>query len=194
MLKLTNPRFPKGLEDMSVEDRRNVIDPYRYWEDDAIKAALDEQRRPFSVLLENFGNDFNIGTVIRNCNAFLADGIWVTGRKRFNRRGAMCTDLYQHLYYAKTTEEVIREQKKLGMRVVVLDNIDGASDMRDYQWNPETLMVFGQESIGVSQTALDLADNVVYIPQFGSTRSLNVGCASGIAMYDYAAKVPFSPR
>ena len=49
-------------------------------------------------------------------------------------------------------------------------------------------MLFGEEQRGLSKEALALADHVVYIPMWGSVRSLNVGTSSGIAMYDYAMK------
>lgn len=191
MSKLTNPNFPVGLEESPLEDRRNVIDRFKYWELDAIRAELDKDRRPFSVMLENFGYDINIATSIRNGNAFLPEEIWITGRKRYDKRGSMGTYHYEHIFHALTSKEVIEAKKEAGSRIVVFDNIDGAEDLRDYKWDPSSLMIFGQEDIGVSQAALDLADDVVYIPQFGSTRSINVGCATSIAMYDYASKVRY---
>jgi tRNA G18 (ribose-2'-O)-methylase SpoU len=182
-----NPRWPTGLEERPL-DQRNVIDHYKYWTDEAIRAALDERRNPFALLLENFAHDFNVSQAIRNANAFLAEEIWICGRRKWDRRGAVGTHNYEHINLAPTSEEVIDDFRSRGWRIVCLDNIDGAEDMRDFEWPQKSLMVFGQEDIGVSQTALDKADDVVYIPQLGSTRSLNVGCASGIAMYDWHSK------
>jgi tRNA G18 (ribose-2'-O)-methylase SpoU len=192
-MPLTNPRFPANLDQTPPDqDRRNVIDHFKYWSDEAIRAALDQNRRPFSLLLENFAYDFNISSAIRNANAFLAQEIWISGRRKWDKRGAVGVHHYEHVHHARESATVIDDFRNRGYQIVVFDNIDGASDLRDYSWQPETLMIFGQEDIGVSQTALDRADDVVYIPQFGSTRSLNVGCSSGIAMYDYAAKVSFA--
>lgn len=166
-----------------MEDNRNVIDHYKYWADDAIKAALDTKRLPFNVICENFQNDFNIATTIRNANAFTAKEIWIIGQKKWDKRGAVGTYHYEHIKYAPDFADLY--DLILDYPLVVFENIEEAQDIRKFHWPHECTMLFGQESIGVSQEALDLADHIVYIPQFGSTRSLNVGTASGIAMYSY---------
>ena len=167
----------------TATDNRNVIDYYKYWNEDAIRASLDKIRFPFIVAIENFDKDFNISTTIRNCNAFTGKEIWILGRKRWDRRGAVGTYHYEHLKFGDSISAV--KDAYPDHRVVVFENYDEAVDIREYEWHENTIMVFGQESIGVTDEALDLADDVVYIPQFGSTRSLNVGVASGIAMYSY---------
>lgn len=68
-------------------DRRNVGDAYRYWTREAIVADLDTRRHDFHVAVENWGHDFNIGSVVRTANAFLAKEIHIVGRRRWNRRG-----------------------------------------------------------------------------------------------------------
>ncbi|MFM1918129.1 MAG: hypothetical protein RJB01_1644, partial [Actinomycetota bacterium] len=78
-------------------DTRNVVDRYRYWRLEAIVSDLDSQRHEFHVGIENFAHDFNIGSVVRTANAFLAKEVHVIGNKRWNRRGAMVTDKYQHI-------------------------------------------------------------------------------------------------
>lgn len=168
-----------------VEDRRNVIDHYKYWTDDAIRADLDTKRHSFAILCENLAHDFNIGTVIRNANAFLACEVWIAGRRSWDRRGAVGTYNYEHLHHAKTSTEVIEDFRARGYEIIALDNQEGAENIYSYQWPEKALMVFGQEQIGVSPEALALSDRCVYIPQFGSTRSLNVGVASGLAMFSW---------
>ncbi|RPI23562.1 MAG: rRNA methyltransferase, partial [Actinobacteria bacterium] len=78
-------------------DRRNVVDCYRYWSRPAIVAHLDSRRHPFHVGIENWEHDFNIGSIVRSANAFLAAAVHIVGRRRWNRRGAMVTDRYQHI-------------------------------------------------------------------------------------------------
>lgn len=166
-------------------DTRNVIDHYKYWSNDAIKAALDEVRLPFVVVCENFAHDFNISTVVRNVNAFTAKEVWIVGRRKYDKRGAVGTYNYVHVKYAPTTEEVIELYRAQGYAIIAVDMTDDAIDIGCFDWPEKSLMIFGQEQLGVSQEALDLADHIVYIPQYGSTRSLNVGVASGIAMHTY---------
>lgn len=172
-----------------MTDTRNVIDHFKYWETDAIKAALDKVRLPFVVLCENFDKDFNISTVIRCLNAFTGTRVWICGRRKWDKRGAVGTNHYEHISYAKTSEEVIKTYKSSGYQIVAMDMIPGAENIHNFTWERETLMIFGQEQIGISEESLDLADHIVYIPQYGSTRSLNVGVAAGIAMFSYAAQI-----
>lgn len=189
MSDLINPNFPTELLDPAVtrEDRRNLMDAYKYWEDEAIKADLDTRRHDFAVVLENFAYDFNIATAVRNSNAFLAKEVFVCGKKKWDKRGAVGTYKYQHVFHHFTWEELSPSLE--GYTPVVFDNIDGAENLFDYEWPEKPVMIFGAESVGVSPDALQAAEDVVYIPQFGSTRSLNVGTSSGIAMYDYLQKL-----
>ena len=115
------------------------------------------------------------------------------GRRRFDRRGAMGTHRYQHVHHSADEPALLARLRRDGMRIVAIDNVPGAVSLMGYAWRPESAMVFGQEQVGVAPHALAVADDVVYIPQYGSTRSLNVGTASGIAMYSYAAAVLGEP-
>jgi len=191
MSDLHNPAFP---DPEALRDPRNLIDHFKYWSHDAVRAALDARRHPFAVVLENFAYDFNVATAIRNANAFLAREVWIVGRRRWDRRGAQGTHRYEHVHRAGTTGDAVRGLRAEGYRVVAVDNVEGAADLMRFRWPARAAMVFGQEQIGVSPEALGLADHVVYIPQYGSTRSINVGTASGIAMYAWAAQHAGSPR
>jgi tRNA G18 (ribose-2'-O)-methylase SpoU len=164
-------------------DNRNVIDHYKYWNEDAIRASLDTKRFPFIVVCENFDKDFNISTVIRNCNAFTGKEIWIVGNRRWDRRGAVGTHHYEHVKHAESVGEIVLQHPDY--KVIVCEAYPDAKDIRAYDWPEKTILVFGQESIRVTDETLAIADDVVYIPQYGSTRSLNVGCASAIAMYSY---------
>lgn len=190
---MATPRNPNFPEDEAFADPRNVIDHFKYWHHDAIVAALDARRHEFVVVLENFAYDFNIATAIRNANAFLAREVWIAGRRRFDRRGAMGTHRYQHVHHTDDEPALLARLKDDGMRIVAVDNVAGARSLMGYPWDPRSVLVFGQEQIGVAPHALEAADDVVYIPQYGSTRSINVGSASGIAMYSYAAAVLGDP-
>src|SRR4051794_40537700 len=96
-------RWPTGEqydEQLLAEgDRRNVVDRYRYWSLEAIVADLDGRRHDFHVAIENWQHDFNIGTIVRTANAFLASEVHIVGNRRWNRRGAMVTDRYQHVVH-----------------------------------------------------------------------------------------------
>src|SRR3954468_11223274 len=95
-------------EPLKQGDRRNVVDGYRYWRREAIVADLDTRRHPFHVAIENWTHDLNIGTVVRNANAFLAAAVHIVGNRRWNRRGAMVTDRYQQVLHHPTIDDFTR--------------------------------------------------------------------------------------
>lgn len=164
-------------------DARNVVDAYRYWRREAIIADIDSRRHPLHVAIENFGNDANIGAVVRTANAFAVDTVHIVGRRRWNRRGAMVTDRYQRLVHHDTTEDLLSFARDAGVTVVAVDNVDGAVRLEETALPRDCLLVFGQEGPGISDAARSGAALTVSIAQFGSTRSINAGAAAGIAMH-----------
>ena len=179
----TGPEYDQQLLDEG--DRRNVVDAYRYWTMEAIVAELDKRRHPLHIAIENFENDSNIGTVVRTANAFLVEAVHIVGRKRWNRRGAMVTDRYQHLLHHETVSDVISWAREHDLAVVAVDNVPGSVPIESVELPERCLLLFGQEGPGVTEEAQQAADLTVSIAQFGSTRSINAGVAAGIAMHSW---------
>jgi tRNA G18 (ribose-2'-O)-methylase SpoU len=174
-----DPRLDPEL--LAVGDRRNVVDRYRYWRVEAIVADLDARRHDFAVAIENWRHDLNIGTVVRTANAFLAAEVVIVGRRRWNRRGAMVTDRYQHVRHVASIAELVASAD--GRTVVAVDNLPGAVRIESLRLPRRSLFLFGQEGSGLTDEARAAADLVCSIAQFGSTRSINAGVAAGIAMH-----------
>ncbi|TQS46658.1 TrmH family RNA methyltransferase [Cryptosporangium phraense] len=168
---------------LAAGDRRNVVDRYRYWRRDAIVADLDRVRHPFHVAIENWQHDFNIGTVVRTANAFLAREVHIVGRRRWNRRGAMVTDRYQHIRHHADVDELLAWAADSRLPVIGIDNLPGAVPLETVELPRACVLLFGQEGPGLSDSARAGLDLVCSIAQFGSTRSINAGVASGIAMH-----------
>ena len=166
-------------------DRRNVVDRYRYWRVEAIVADLDRTRHPLHVAIENWGHDFNIGSVVRTANAFNVAAVHVVGRRRWNRRGAMVTDRYLHVRHPADVGELVAWADASGVPLIGIDNVPGAAPLETYALPRVCCLVFGQESNGLSAEALAACRSVLAISQFGSTRSINAGVASGIAMHTW---------
>ncbi len=167
-------------------DTRNVIDRYRYWRLEAIVADLDRQRHPFHVAIENWQHDMNIGSIVRSANAFAADTVHIIGRKRWNKRGAMVTDRYQHVMYHPDVESFVEWAAKAELPVIAIDNVEGSVAIESYAFPRACVLLFGQEGPGLSPAALAAADSVVEITQYGSTRSLNASAAAAVAMFAWA--------
>jgi tRNA G18 (ribose-2'-O)-methylase SpoU len=169
-------------------DRRNVVDHYRYWRRDAIVADLDTRRHPFHVAIENWQHDFNIGAVVRNANAFLAREVHIVGKRRWNRRGAMVTDAYLRVHHHPDFAALTAWAGAEGLPLVGIDNLPGSQEITTADLPRACVLVFGQEGPGLSVAARDACSAVLHIPQFGSTRSINAGVASGIAMYEWVRR------
>ncbi len=181
-----DPRYDPTL--LRDGDTRNVVDAYRYWTREAIVADIDTRRHPLHIAIENFGNDANIGAVVRTANAFAVDTVHIVGRRRWNRRGAMVTDRYQRLRHHDTTAELLEFAARAGLAVVAVDNVPGAARIEQTSLPRECLLLFGQEGPGITDDAKAGAAVTVSIAQFGSTRSINAGVAAGIAMHTWIAQ------
>ena len=177
----TEDRYDPEL--LAEGDRRNVLDRYRYWTVEAIVAELDTRRHPFHVAIENWQHDLNIGTVVRTANAFLAAEVHIVGKKKWNRRGAMVTDRYQHVRHHPDPADVARFAQEQDLAVVGIDNLPGSTDLDASPLPERCILVFGQEGPGLSDRIRPYLDEYRSIPQFGSTRSINAGVAAGIAMH-----------
>ncbi len=178
-----DPRYDATL--LRDGDTRNVVDAYRYWTREAIVADIDRRRHRLHIAIENFGNDANIGAVVRTANAFAVDTVHIVGRRRWNRRGAMVTDRYQRLRHHDTTADLLAFAGDERLTVVAVDNVPGAKRIEETTLPLACLLVFGQEGPGITDDTKTGAELTVSIAQFGSTRSVNAGVAAGIAMHTW---------
>lgn len=172
-----NSKFDTG------SDTRNVLDEFKGWEHEAIVAELDKRGTGLEIAIENTERDFNMGTIVRSANAFGVRHIHVIGRKQWNKRGAMATDKYLHVHYYPSVKEFTDAMDERQRTVIAVDNIAGSVPLGKVKLPKNTVLVFGQEGPGISTELAETAEKIVAIEQFGSTRSINVGVAAGIAMY-----------
>lgn len=164
-------------------DSRNVVDRYRYWSMAAIVADLDTVRHSFHVAIENWQHDLNIGSIVRTANAFLANTVHIVGRRRWNRRGAMVTDRYQHVLHHPTIDDLIVYASENSLPIIAVDNVPHSVPIETRELPEACIILFGQEGPGLSPEAIGAADEVIEITQFGSTRSLNASAAAAIVMH-----------
>jgi tRNA G18 (ribose-2'-O)-methylase SpoU len=183
----TGPHFDPEL--LELGDRRNVVDKYRYWSVEAIVADLDNSRAKLHIAIENWQHDLNIGSIVRTANAFLAKQVHIIGNKRWNRRGAMVTDRYQHILHHPTVEEFVAWSKTANegkeMPIIAIDNVPGCKQLETYKLPETCVLLFGQEGPGLSDAAIAASKDVVEITQFGSTRSINASAAAAITMHQW---------
>ncbi|MCI6585480.1 MAG: RNA methyltransferase [Mobiluncus porci] len=173
-------------------DRRNVPDRFRYWTNEAITAQLDRELEPdpsdlsvpvLEIAIENIGHDFNIGSIIRTANGLGVRHVHIVGRRRFNRRGAMVTDRYLHVHFHQDAPALAAYARSRGLTIIGMDNLPGAKPLEDCELPQRCLMIFGEESQGLTDDMQDILERLIQITQYGSTRSLNVGHAAAISMW-----------
>jgi len=176
-------------------DTRNVVDKYRYWSMEAIVADLDSKRHSFHVAIENWQHDLNIGSIVRTANAFLAAEVHIIGNRRWNRRGAMVTDRYQHIKHHPTVEDFVAwaatANDGKALPIIAIDNMPGCKQLESYQIPKSCVLLFGQEGPGLSEAAIKASKDVVEITQYGSTRSINASAAAAITMHAWITKHKF---
>lgn len=176
-----DPRY--DLELLEKGDRRNVLDEYRYWTVEAIKSELDKTRVSLHVAVENWQHDLNIGTIVRTANAFNVEMVHIIGKRHWNRRGAMVTDRYLNIMHHETVAGFVEYMEVDKRLIIAVDIITGAVELSQTKLPARSVLVFGGEGPGLSSDMQLVAEKTVMIEQFGSTRSVNVGVAAGIAMY-----------
>lgn len=177
----TDSRY--DVELLENGDKRNVLDKYRYWTVEAIKADLDKTRATLHVAIENWQHDLNIGTIVRAANAFNVETVHIIGKRHWNRRGAMVTDRYLNIIQHSTVDEFAEFMKNDNREIIAVDIVPGAVELSKTILPERVVLVFGGEGPGLSAEMQTVAIKTVMIEQFGSTRSVNVGVAAGIVMY-----------
>ncbi|WP_454229423.1 TrmH family RNA methyltransferase [Propioniciclava flava] len=179
-----DPRLDPAL--LADGDRRNVLDRYRYWSVEAIVADLDAHRAGLHIAIQNWEHDFNIGSVVRTANAFNVAGVHILGRRRWNRRGAMVTDRYLHVFHHPSAEDFAAWLQDHQVTAIGVDNLPGSVPLETAVLPRDCCLVFGSEGPGLTDEVLALCSGLVAITQYGSTRSLNAGAAAAIAMYQWS--------
>ena len=176
---------------LRMGDRRNVVDRYRYWTMEAIVADIDAHRHPFHVAVENWQHDMNIGSIVRSANAFAADTVHIIGRRRWNKRGAMVTDRYQHVLHHPDVETFLAWAREQRLPVLAVDNVEGSVPIETFDLPERCVLLFGQEGPGLSAEAIAGSEAVLEISQFGSTRSINASAAAAVVMHAWVVRHRF---
>lgn len=184
------------MNDFVIEpelDTRNLVDEFKGKSNEQVRAELGERRNSLEVAIENVEHDFNVGTIVRSANNFNVGIVHIIGRKKYNRRGAMCTDKYLEIKYWTDFESFVVDQRARGREIVAIENnTERAKPIHQKIFSKNTTLIFGSEGNGISAELTAAADDVRFIESFGSTRSLNVGVAAGVAMYEWVRQVVLS--
>ena len=166
-----------------MDDKRNVLDEFKGKLHENIVQELNERGVTLEIAIENLERDYNMGTIVRNANAFGVRKVHVIGSRQWNKRGAMMTDKYLEIIYHSSVTEFIKNTNN--KELVAIDNVVGSTNLNTTTLKKDTIMILGSEGAGISNELLGYCKKIIAIEQFGSTRSVNVGVAAGIVMYEW---------
>ena len=95
-------------------DTRNLMDEYKGLPNEEVLSRLDRKRTSLEIAIENLSHDFNIGTIVRNANAFNVAKVHILGKRKYNRRGAMVTDKYLHMNHFENVADFVADAHARG--------------------------------------------------------------------------------
>lgn len=170
-------------------EEKNTTDYYKKWETEAIRADLDSKRVPMVNICMNLTGEFNKSSVIRANNAFLGQEVWLVGKRRFDRRGTVGTHHYEHIKHAEDYAPLFEKLIADGYTIFPVDNIESYDPkaIYDVELPEKSAFVYGEEMLGLSEELIQACNGkMVYIPQYGSVRSINVAQAAAVTMYEYS--------
>ena len=174
-----------------IQSHWNVCDKYRVdfdeWTVDLVKKDLEKNSFPYAVLMENFVGDFTIGSVLRSCNALGGSEMYYYGKKKYDKRATVGTYHYTSMKNISNFEDLLKLKEKY-VFVALENNVEDSQSIYDYNWDANSLIIVGEEGKGISEETLSICDKFIFIPQYGSVRSMNAAVAASIAMNDYVSK------
>lgn len=181
----------KAMRETNAFDPRNIRDALKSLNNDEVRQHLKNNSSHFVLCLSNNIRDMNLSSAIRSANAFNINKTIMVGRRNYDRRGACGVQNYSTIEFEKDWRKVFNEYRRHGYKIVALEHNENFTmhNIRDYVWQPKTLMICGEEGLTIPDEILREVDDIVYIPMRGSVRSFNLASAVSIALYDYTGKV-----
>lgn len=167
---------------------RNVIDRFKTWTHEQILADLETRRTELVSIAVNLTGDFNKAAIIRANNAFTGRKVIMTEHRRYNKVGTVGTHHYEHVQYVQSTLDAIADLIAEGYTVHAVDNTPEFSPkpILSVDLPVKTAFVYGEEGLGLSTEVVAACNGCpVYIPQYGSVRSINVSQAAAIGFLAY---------
>lgn len=146
---------------------------------------------PVIAVLENIRSAYNVGSVFRTADAFLIEGIYITGytctppHKEIKKTalGAEETVNWQHFTNAALAIEQLKNE---GYTIFAIEQAENSIELQQLQFTKieKVAVIFGNEVSGVEQSTIALCDGIIEIPQLGMKHSLNIATAAGVVLWE----------
>ena len=172
----------------NIELNRKTVNEYK-----------NSKKTNLIIILDDIRSLNNIGSVFRTCDAFLINeiilcGITATPPNNEIRKTALGSTESVDWRYFDNIEEVVLNLKKEGFQIISIEQADKSLKLEKFspKKNEKYAFIFGNEIKGIDQKIIDISDNIIEIPQFGTKHSLNVSVSAGIVIWDVFSKISFS--
>jgi len=157
----------------------------------SVEAFKKVEKIPFMLVMDNVRSLHNIGSLFRTADAFLLEGIYLCGitatppHREIHKTALGATESVSWEYREETTD-AISELKEKGYMILSVEQTEGAVLLDQVQLsdNQKYALVFGHEIRGVDQDVVDMSDQCIEIPQYGTKHSLNISVAAGIVIWE----------
>ena len=162
----------------------------------SIEEFKNSSKTPIKVLLDNIRSAHNVGSIFRSCDAFLIDEIILCGitakppNKEIRKTALGGTDSVKWSHF-ENIQDAILKLKKEKYQIISVEQADKSTNLKNFKIQSEKkyAIIFGNEINGVNQKVIDMSDDVVEIPQFGTKHSFNVSVSVGIVIWDFFTKI-----
>ena len=149
------------------------------------------EKAPYIIVLDNVRSQSNVGSIFRTADAFLTEAIYLCGitsqppHREIQKTALGATESVSWKYYSQTSDAII-DLKEKGYRIIAVEQAEGSVELQNLQIENETkyALVFGHEVNGVDQEIVNICDQCVEIPQFGTKHSFNIAISAGIVLWE----------
>ncbi len=153
------------------------------------------KKTPIIVVLDNVRSAMNVGSVFRTADAFIIEKIYLCGitatppNKEIMKTALGANDSVDW-EYIKYTKDIIATLKGKKHHIFGVEQTKNATFLNNFEpLNKKVVLVFGHEVFGVSQEVIDLCDECIEIPQFGTKHSLNISVSVGVVLWEVWQKM-----
>jgi tRNA G18 (ribose-2'-O)-methylase SpoU len=163
----------------------------------SVEEFKEAKKLPLIVVLDDVRSLYNVGSVFRSGDAFRITAVYLCGitacppNAEIHKTALGGEDSVDWKYFERT-EDAVDELHRDGYFVYSIEQVEGSTKLQNLNLNTESgngyAVIFGNEVKGVKQNVVDMSDDCLEIPQFGTKHSLNVSVTSGIVMWEFAKK------
>jgi len=155
-----------------------------------------QDKLPVAVVLDNVRSMHNIGSIFRTSDGFAVEQVCLCGitaqppHREIEKTALGATQSVNWIFYENTVLAV-EQLRKDGYRIIAIEQAENSTNLNDFtpKKDEKYALIFGNEVNGVSDDVMEMIDNCIEIPQFGTKHSFNIVVSAGIVLWDFFSKI-----